>query len=81
MVSPTPYDNLLVATGRKPNIELAQMMGLELTEKGFIKVDSYYESSQSGVYAIGDLIPGYMLAHVAGSEGIKAHSGAICRQG
>ena len=30
------------------------MMGLELTEKGFIKVDSYYESSQSGVYAIGD---------------------------
>ena len=66
------YDNLLVATGRKPNIELAQMMGLELTEKGFIKVDSYYESSQSGVYAIGDLIPGYMLAHVASSEGIKA---------
>ena len=65
------YDNLLVATGRKPNIELAQMMGLELTEKGFIKVDSYYESSQSGVYAIGDLIPGYMLAHVASSEGIK----------
>ena len=62
------YDNLLVATGRKPNIELAQMMGLELTEKGFIKVDSYYESSQSGVYAIGDLIPGYMLAHVASSE-------------
>ena len=73
------YDNLLVATGRKPNIELAQMMGLELTEKGFIKVDSYYESSQSGVYAIGDLIPGYMLAHVASSEGIKAVR-AICRQ-
>lgn len=55
------------------------MMGLELTEKGFIKVDSYYESSQSGVYAIGDLIPGYMLAHVASSEGIKAVR-AICRQ-
>ena len=73
------YDNLLVATGRKPNIELAQMMGLELTEKGFIKVDCYYESSQTGVYAIGDLIPGYMLAHVASSEGIKAVR-AICRQ-
>lgn len=74
-----PYDNLLVATGRKPNIGLAEEMRLELTDKGFVKVDGYYESSQSGVYAIGDLIPGYMLAHVASSEGIKAVR-AICRQ-
>lgn len=73
------YDNLLVATGRKPNIELAQMMGLELTEKGFIKVDSYYESSQSGVYAIGDLIPGYMLAHVASSEESKLFEPFVVR--
>ncbi len=66
------FSHLLVATGRKPNIELAQAMGLALTDRKFVKVDQFYESSKAGVYAIGDLIESYMLAHVASKEGIKA---------
>ncbi|WP_203264448.1 dihydrolipoyl dehydrogenase [Streptococcus uberis] len=66
------FSHLLVATGRKPNIELAQAMGLTLTDRHFVKVDQFYESSQAGVYAIGDLTESYMLAHVASKEGIKA---------
>lgn len=73
------FDQLLVATGRKPNTELAQEMGLKLTERGFVKVDDYYETSTPHVYAIGDLTESYMLAHVASMEGIKAVR-AICRQ-
>ncbi|MCU9533449.1 dihydrolipoyl dehydrogenase [Streptococcus sp. CSL10205-OR2] len=66
------YSHLLIATGRKPNLDLAKAMGLELTSRQFVKVDDYYETSQAGVYAIGDLIESYMLAHVASKEGIKA---------
>ncbi|WP_313468683.1 FAD-dependent oxidoreductase, partial [Streptococcus parasuis] len=73
------WDQLLVATGRKPNTKMAIEMGLELTQKGFIKVDSYYETSRAHIYAIGDLIETYMLAHVASMEGIKAVH-AICRK-
>ena len=74
------FDHLLVATGRKPNLELAKDMGLALTERNFIKIDQYYETSKEHVYAIGDLLESYMLAHVASAEGIKAVR-AICRRG
>lgn len=68
-----PYDELLVATGRKPNLGLPKAMGLELDAKNqFVKVDEYYETSKKNVYAIGDLIGGYTLAHAASAEGIKA---------
>lgn len=67
------YDELLVATGRRPNLELPKSMRLELDEKQqFVKVNEYYETSKKNVYAIGDLIGGYTLAHVASAEGIKA---------
>lgn len=57
-------DVVLVATGRKP---FTQGLGLEKTgvaldEKGFIAVNERYETSISGVYAIGDVIPGPMLS-------------------
>ncbi|MDD4565481.1 MAG: dihydrolipoyl dehydrogenase [Eubacteriales bacterium] len=63
-------DLLLVATGRTPdiaglNLELA---GVDFDDKG-IKVNSYYETTAKGVYAIGDVIGGQMLAHVASEEG------------
>lgn len=67
------FDELLVAIGRRQNLTLPEAMGLNLDESGrFVVVDEYYETSTSGVYAIGDLIGGHTLAHAASAEGIKA---------
>jgi dihydrolipoamide dehydrogenase len=66
-------DQLLVATGRAPNTE---DLGLETTkvelDRGFIKVDGWMRTAQAHVYAIGDVVGGLMLAHVAAHEGITA---------
>ncbi|MCX7787811.1 MAG: dihydrolipoyl dehydrogenase [Spirochaetes bacterium] len=63
-------DKVLVAVGRAPNTE---DLGLErigvALEKGFIKVGDYYETSVRGVYAVGDVVPTPLLAHVASKEG------------
>lgn len=67
------FDELLVAAGRQQNLELPKAMGLQLDDdRRFVTVDDYYETSQEGVYAIGDLIGGHTLAHAASAEGIKA---------
>ena len=62
---------VLSAVGVAPNIE---GIGLEevgvAIEKGKIKVDEYYNTSVKGVYAIGDIVGGPALAHVASAEGI-----------
>ncbi len=67
------FDQLLVATGRAANVE---DIGLETTkvelERGFVKVDGWMRTAEPQVYAIGDLIGGLMLAHVAAHEGIVA---------
>lgn len=64
-------DIVLSAVGIVPNIE---GIGLEETgiavEKGKIKVDQYYRSNVEGYYAIGDIVPGPALAHLASHEGI-----------
>ena len=61
---------LLVSVGRAPNTE---GIGLEKvgvkTEKGFIKVGDYYQTDETGIYAIGDVIATPQLAHVASKEG------------
>ena len=66
-------DQLLIATGRAPNTE---DLGLEKTkvelERGFVKVDGWMRTGEPHVYAIGDVIGGLMLAHVAAHEGIVA---------
>jgi dihydrolipoamide dehydrogenase len=66
-------DGVLVAVGRKPvtaGLGLEEA-GINLDERtGRIKVDDRYRTSVPGVYAIGDLIPGPMLAHKAMVEGI-----------
>ncbi|MGD0018090.1 MAG: dihydrolipoyl dehydrogenase [Candidatus Limnocylindrales bacterium] len=66
-------EQLLMATGRAPNTE---EIGLETTkvelERGFVKVDGWMRTAEPHVYAIGDLIGGLMLAHVAAHEGIVA---------
>jgi len=65
-------DKLIVAAGRKPNIEnlLDSAVGIELNERGFIQVDKNCQTSIEGMYAIGDVIGGAMLAHKASEEGV-----------
>lgn len=62
---------VLSAVGIAPNVE---NIGLEETgiemEKGKIKVDPYYRTNIEGIYAIGDIVPGPALAHVASAEAI-----------
>ena len=64
---------LLVAVGRMP---YTQGLGLEGTkikvEKGFIQVDEFQQTAEKGVYAIGDVVPTPLLAHLASKEGIVA---------
>lgn len=65
-------DRVLVAVGRKPNTEglgLADA-GIETDDKGRIKVDKNYQTNVKGVYAIGDVIDGPMLAHKAEADGV-----------
>ncbi|HWM32569.1 MAG TPA: dihydrolipoyl dehydrogenase [Methyloceanibacter sp.] len=65
-------DVLLVAVGRVPNTEglgLAEA-GIRCDERGRVQVDRRYETSVPGVFAIGDVISGPMLAHKAEDEGI-----------
>lgn len=77
-------DYLLSAAGRKPNLDglNLNMSGIEYDKKG-IKIDDKYKTNVDGVYAIGDVIGGIMLAHVASEEGkvcvenIYGHSSKI----
>ncbi|QJC27436.1 dihydrolipoyl dehydrogenase 3 [Anaplasma platys] len=64
-------DKVLVAVGRKPSVEGVVELGeLQLDERGFIQVDGRYETNIKGIFAIGDVIGGAMLAHKAEMEGI-----------
>lgn len=64
-------DVVLSATGVTPNTENIglETLGIE-TDRGLIKVNEYYETNVPGIYAIGDIVPGAALAHVASAEGI-----------
>ncbi|WP_053360858.1 dihydrolipoyl dehydrogenase [Bacillus sp. FJAT-27251] len=68
-----PFDTLLVATGRQPNLEVAADLNLKMDEGDkFVAVNELYETSKKHVYAVGDLIGGYQLAHAASAEGLIA---------
>ena len=67
-------DHVLVSVGRRPytdslNIEAA---GIELSDRGFVKVNDNLQTTSENIYAIGDVIGGMMLAHKAEEEGIYA---------
>ena len=66
-------DKVLVSVGRIANIE---GIGLENTDikidKGVIRVNRFMQTTESHIYAVGDVIGGLMLAHMAGHEGILA---------
>ena len=67
-------DKLLVAVGRKPCIDGLNLdkAGVKVSDRGRIEVDERYETNLKGVFAIGDVIAGPMLAHKAEEEGIAA---------
>jgi dihydrolipoamide dehydrogenase len=66
-------EKLLMATGRGPNSSNIGLDEIGVTlERGFVKVNEYMETSVKGVYAIGDVTPSPLLAHVASQEGIIA---------
>ena len=66
------FDKLVVAVGRKPNSDglFGDELGLEIDEREYIHVNEYCETSVPGIYAIGDIVRGPMLAHKASEEGI-----------
>lgn len=66
------FDKLIVAVGRRPYTEglLAPDSGVNLDERGFIFVDDHCATDVPGVYAIGDVVRGPMLAHKGSEEGI-----------
>ena len=65
-------DVVLVAIGRKPHTESLglEAAGVALDDRGRIKTDSHFKTSVDGIYAIGDVIAGPMLAHKAEDEGV-----------
>ncbi len=67
-----PADKVLVAVGRKPYLDgaVAKDLGLKVTERGRVGVDEHYRTNVPGLYAVGDVIEGPMLAHKGEEEGI-----------
>ncbi|MFN7684373.1 MAG: dihydrolipoyl dehydrogenase, partial [Oligoflexia bacterium] len=67
-------DKILVSTGRKPYSEGLGLenVGIERDKMGRVPVSDHYETACEGVYAVGDLIVGPMLAHKAEEEGVAA---------
>ena len=65
-------DKVIVAVGRKPASQdlLAEDCGIELDDKGFVVVDQQCQTKVPGVYAVGDLVRGPMLAHKGSEEGV-----------
>jgi dihydrolipoamide dehydrogenase len=66
------FDKLIVAVGRKPFTQgcFSEDSGVKLDERGFVFVDEQCRTSVPGVYAIGDIVRGPMLAHKASEEGV-----------
>jgi dihydrolipoamide dehydrogenase len=65
-------DMVLVSIGRRPNVDGLNLeaAGIQLNKRGQIEVDHDFRTGVEGVYAIGDVTPGPMLAHKAEDEGI-----------
>ena len=76
-------DVVLVAIGRKPNIDglALEKSGVETNDRGQIEVGHDFQTDVAGVYAIGDVTPGPMLAHKAEDEGIAAAEFIAGQQG
>jgi dihydrolipoamide dehydrogenase len=71
-MEPLRCDRVLLATGRRPNTEGLGLaaLGVALDARGRVVVDDHFRTSVDGIYAIGDVIRGPMLAHKAEEEGV-----------
>ncbi len=71
---PLTCDRVLIAVGRKPCTDDLglQEAGVQTDTRGFIQVNADYQTTAAGVYAVGDVIGGAMLAHKAEEEGIAS---------
>jgi dihydrolipoamide dehydrogenase len=69
---PLEADRVLVAVGRKPNTEGLGLTnaGVTVDERGRVVIDDYFRTNVEGIYAIGDVVRGAMLAHKAEEEGV-----------
>ena len=72
VAEPIICDRVLMAVGRKPNTDGLGLdtIGVVRDKRGFIQVDHHFATNIAGVYAIGDVIGGAMLAHKAEEEGV-----------
>jgi dihydrolipoamide dehydrogenase len=66
------FDKLIVAVGRRPQSKnlLAGDCGVSMDERGFVFVNDFCETEAPGIYAIGDIVRGPMLAHKGSEEGV-----------
>lgn len=65
-------DKYLISWGVQPNIKGIENLDIKMNAKGFIETNEKMETNIQGVYAVGDVIGKYPLAHVASAEGIVA---------
>jgi dihydrolipoamide dehydrogenase len=73
--TPRLFSKALISVGRAPNVENIglEKVGIKLDERGFIPVDlNTYQTSASGIYAVGDVLSTPQLAHTASSEALFA---------
>ncbi len=66
------FDKLIVCVGRRPVSDdlIASDVGLNVDQRGFVQVDEFCASNVPGVWAVGDLVRGPMLAHKGSEEGV-----------
>lgn len=66
------FDKLIVAVGRRPQSEnlIAGDCGVSMDQRGFVFVNDYCETEAPGIYAVGDIVRGPMLAHKGSEEGV-----------
>jgi len=82
-MSPITCDRVLLAVGRIPNTEGlgVEEVGIELDGRGRVIVDGSFRTNAPGIYAIGDVIPGPMLAHKAEEDGVACVEGIVTGHG
>lgn len=80
---PVRCDRVLMAVGRRPNTDGLGLdeIGVHTDQRGFITVDQAFRTSVDGLYAVGDVIGGAMLAHKAEEEGVACVEGMFSGYG